>query len=158
NHLGFGAALYLDPTRYVTFLTDIGRCFLEAGFRHLFYLNGHGGNVGPLVTALNELEYEYVTRRDDVQIAGASWWTLDLDVIREVRDSPLGAAGHACEIETSVMLAAHPQLVRQELVKDGARDHPHPEWGTYDFIGTSRALFVEMFHRGAPTGVAGLPS
>ncbi len=157
NHLGFGAALYLDPTRYVTLLVDIGRCFIDAGFRHLLYLNGHGANVGPLLTALHQLEYDYIRSRDDLQIAGASWWSLDPEAITEIRESPEGAAGHACEIETSVMLAAHPDLVRRERIVEGARSHPHPEWGSYDFTGVNRAYFVEMFHRGAPDGVAGLP-
>src|SRR5262245_43144800 len=65
NHLGFGAVLTLDPTRYVSVLVDIGRCFLEQGFRHLLFVNGHGANVAPLMTALHQLEYEFVSKRDD---------------------------------------------------------------------------------------------
>ena len=57
---------------------------------------------------------------------------------RDVRDSPFDAAGHACEIETSVMLASRPELVHQERAVEGARHHPHPEWGSYDFGGSSR--------------------
>lgn len=158
NHLGFDAALYLDPTRYVTLLVDIGTCFLERGFRHLLYVNGHGGNTGPLLTALHQLEHDYIRRRDDLQIAGASWWSLDPSIIAEVRESPPGAAGHACEIETSVMLATHAHLVRADRVVDGVRSHPHPEWASYDFTGVNRAYFVEMFHNGAPEGIAGLPT
>jgi creatinine amidohydrolase len=157
NHLGFRAALFVDPTRYASVLVDIGKSFLEQGFRHLFFLNGHGANVGPLLTALHQLELEYVTRRDDVQIAGTSWWSLAPEAISEVRDSPLDAAGHACEIETSLMLAARPELVRPELAVEGLRHHPHPEWVSYDFGGTSRITLVEMFHRAAPHGIAGLP-
>jgi creatinine amidohydrolase len=157
NHLGYRAALFIDPTRYVTVLVDIGKSFLEQGFRHLLFLNGHGANIGPLLTALHQLELEYVTKRDDVQIAGTSWWSLAPEAIAEVRDSPDDAAGHACEIETSLMLASRPELVHQELAVEGARHHPHPEWGSYDFGGSSRVMFVEMFHRAAPAGIAGLP-
>jgi creatinine amidohydrolase len=158
NHLGFDAALYLDPTRYVTLLVDIGKCFLERGFRHLLYVNGHGANAGPLLTALHQLEHDYIRRRDDLQIAAATWWSLEPEVISEVRESPEGAAGHACEIETSVMLATNPHLVRMERAVEGARNHPHPDWGSYDFSGRNRVNFVEMFHRGAPDGIAGLPA
>lgn len=157
NHAGFGAALYLDPTRYATLLADIGKTFIENGFRHLLFFNGHGANQGPLVTALHQLEYEYIRTRDDLQIASTSWWSLVPEIITEVRDSPAGAAGHACEIETSLMLATHPDLVHMDRVVEGALDHPHPEWASYDFTGRNRVGFVEMFHRGAPDGIAGLP-
>src|SRR5262249_47204578 len=150
-------ALYLDPTRYATLLVDIGRAFIESGFRHLLFFNGHGANQGPLVTALHQLEYEYIRSRDDLQIAATAWWSLAPAAIDEMRDSPAGAAGHACEIETSLMLAAQPELVHMDRVVAGARDHPHPEWASYDFTGENRVLFVEMFHRGAPDGIAGLP-
>ena len=158
NHLGFDAALYLDPTHYVTLLVDIGKSFIERGFRHLLYFNGHGANSGPIVTALHQLEHDYIKRRDDLQIAAASWWSLEPEVIAEVRDSPEGAAGHACEIETSVMLATNPGLVHMDRAIEGARSHPHPDWGSYDFAGRNRVAFVEMFHRGAPDGIAGLPT
>jgi creatinine amidohydrolase len=157
NHLGFGAALYLDPTRYVTLLVDIGKCFLERGFRHLLYMNGHGANIGPITTALHQLEFDYIRQRDDLQIAAASWWSLEPEVISEVRESPDGAAGHACEIETSIMLATNPRLVHMDRVVEGAHSHPHPEWASYDFSGRQRVGFVEMFHRGAPDGIAGIP-
>ena len=157
NHLGYGACLYIEPARYAQLLADLGRCFLESGFRHLFFLNGHGANVGPLMTALHQLEYDYVRRRDDVQIAGANWWSLGADAIGQVRESPVGAAGHACEIETSVMLAARGALVHRDRIVQGPAHHPHPEWASYDFTGDNAVMFVEMFHRGAPQGVVGRP-
>lgn len=157
NHLGFDAALFLDPTRYVSVLLDLAKSFIDQGFRHFFFLNGHGANVGPLVTALHQLECDYIRKREDLQIAAANWWSLELDVLLDVRESPIGAAGHACEIETSVMLATQPALVRTDRYVDGVHDHPHPEWATYDFNGSSRILLVEMFHKGAPDGVAGIP-
>lgn len=158
NHLGFRAALFLDPTRYVSVLVDIGKSFLDQGFRHLLFLNGHGGNVGPLLTALHQLELEYIRTRDDLQIAGVTWWSLAPEVLIDVRNSPIGAAGHACEIETSMILAAQPALVHTDRYVEGARNHPHPEWASYDFNGVNRVSLVEMFHRGAPDGVAGLPA
>jgi creatinine amidohydrolase/Fe(II)-dependent formamide hydrolase-like protein len=41
---------------------------------------------------------------------------------------------------------------------EGAQGHPHPEWASYDFNGQNRVALVEMFHRGAPRGIVGLPS
>lgn len=158
NHLGFGAALYLDPTRYVTVLVDVARCFIESGFKHLIFLNGHGANAGPLMTAMHQIEHDYIRAQDELQIAGVAWWSLGLEVLEEVRDSPIGAAGHACEVETSLMMHAHPELVRRELIVDGAEDHPHPAWASYDFNGSSQVSLVEMFHRGAPNGIAGKPT
>lgn len=157
NHLGYGACIYVEPVRYAQLLTDIGRCFLDSGFRHLFFLNGHGANVGPLTTALHQLEHDYIRLRDDLQIAAASWWALAESSIEKVRESPEGAAGHACEIETSVMLSARPSLVRTDRFVEGPAHHPHPEWASYDFNGRNPVTFVEMFHRDAPDGVVGRP-
>jgi len=158
NHLGFKAALLVDPTRYVTLLVDLGKSFLDQGFRHLLFVNGHGGNSSPLLTALHQLEHDYIRVRDDLQIAGLSWWSVAPEVIAEVRESPPGAAGHACEIETSVMLAARPGLVRMERYSEGAAGHPHADWASYDFNAPNRVALVEMFHRGAPSGVVGSPA
>jgi creatinine amidohydrolase len=91
-----------------------------------------------------------------VHIAAANWWSIAPEVLESVRDSPLGAAGHACEIETSLMLAITPSLVQQ---RRGAtvEHHPHPEWAGYDFNYPSRVMLVEMIHVAAPDGVIGLP-
>lgn len=157
NHLGFDATLFVDPTRYVSLLVDIGRSFLDQGFRHLLFLNGHGANIAPLGTALHQLEGDYLRERDGLQIAGATWWTLAPEVLEEVQDSPLGTTGHACEIETSLILAGHPSLVREDRFTEGSRQHPHVKWASYDFRESSRVSFVEMFHHGAPLGHIGHP-
>ena len=156
NHLGLGAALTLDPTRYVSVLADLGRSFLDGGFKHLLFVNGHGANSGPLQTALHQLEYEFTRQRDDVQIAATSWWVLAPDLIEEVRESPRGEVGHACEIETSLMLAAQPALVHEDRYVRGIA-HPHPDWASYDLVDAGRVTLVEMFHRHAPAGTIGRP-
>jgi creatinine amidohydrolase len=157
NHLGFGAALTIQPIRYAEVLVDIGRCFLEQGFRHLLYVNGHGGNTGPLLTALHQLEYEYIGKRDDLQIAGTSWWSLAPEVLAEVRESPMGSVGHGCEVETSIVLSTRPDLVHRNRFVAGLVEHPHPEWSSYDLGESSRVSFAEFFHRDAPHGTIGLP-
>jgi creatinine amidohydrolase/Fe(II)-dependent formamide hydrolase-like protein len=129
NHLGYRAALFIDLTRYVTVLVDIGKSFLSRASATLF-LNGHG-RISPLLTALHQLELEYVTRRDDVQIAGTSWGARAGGDRRGAR-LPDDAAGHACEIETSLMLSSRPELVHQNSRSRGQDTTRIPNGAAHD--------------------------
>jgi creatinine amidohydrolase len=98
-------------------------------------LNGHGGNIDPLHTALRRLEPLF----PQAILTGAAYWELAREEIAAHCRGPRTTVGHACEIETSMMLALRPELVRRDLVLDdlfwardfGRRTHHgavgHPE-------------------------------
>ena len=68
-------------------------------------------------------------RRTGVSIAAASYWDLAKDRIREIRESPMGGMGHACELETSLQLHFQPGLVAMELAECNLVD-PMVSFGT----------------------------
>ena len=56
-----------------------------------------------------------------VHIAAVDYWSLAAEAAAQVRESPPGGMGHACEFETSLMLHLRPESVRRDLI---ARELP----------------------------------
>ena len=135
-------------------IKSIAGSVLRAGFTRLFFLNGHGGNEVPASQALAAL----VAERDDADaahLAFASWWQVGRDAVAPERHGmSTPAITHACEYETSMMLALRPDLVDLARALDGdpalqSRWH-HSEYGGS----------VRLFHRFArltSTGSMGRP-
>ena len=61
----------------------------------------------PLRATLRELKSEF----PKTKFVFASYWSLAGKTIKEVRESGMGGLGHACEMETSLMLHFRPDLV-----------------------------------------------
>jgi creatinine amidohydrolase len=110
HHMAFGGTFTLSLATLHALLRDICRSILRAGFRRIVIVNGHGGNV----TALNALATELMVELD-ARIGVTSYFTIGQDVVRETLEAQ-ETLMHACEGETSMMLAAYPDLVRTEEI------------------------------------------
>ena len=84
---------------------------VRMGARKVFILNGHGGNDVPIRAAMREMKSDH----PEVRVVFSSYWQLGAKVIKEVRVSEMGGLGHACEMETAMMLHLHPDRVRMDL-------------------------------------------
>lgn len=99
-------------------------------------VNGHSGNMPAVTGAVDELG----RRLGQARVAACSWWNLVMDVIEESGRADAGGIGHAGAIETSVMLALSPDLVRRDRIPEGAdgwpdsvlRDRRIHRWLTFD--------------------------
>ncbi len=80
----------------------------------MLVLNGHGGNIDTMQTALRRLQPRY---RDRI-MAAASYWDLAAPELAALAEGPRKTMGHACEFETSMMLALRPDLVRRDQIRD----------------------------------------
>src|SRR5262245_33925642 len=127
HHLPFGATLSVDVHVHVTMLTELLRPLLDDGYRRVMILNGHGGNIDTLHVALRKLQPRY---RDRL-LTGASYWELAEKELAAITEGPRKAVGHACEIETSMVLALRPELVRKEEIKDDCRPDDAALHGLY---------------------------
>lgn len=107
HHLPFGGTLSLDFDTMLQLVENIGRTSLENGFNAILLLNGHGGNMSLLGTAVNELGPDH----ENIEILSLTYFYLISDVIEEVRDSEPGGIMHGGELETSLMLHLRPDLV-----------------------------------------------
>jgi len=156
HHKDFPGTISVRPSLYAQMIQDVARSVIRAGFRRLFFLNGHGGNLTPAAEALTELT-DTEDRADDVYLALASWWDLGRDGLQpEALGMQQRKLSHACEYETSLMLMLRPELV--DVAKITPRPSAlHTDWYDGD-LGSRKGLFVfRRHHRLTAPGSMGLP-
>lgn len=109
NNSGYPGTVSLSASTVTAIAIDLGRALHAQGCRALVIVNGDWGNRQPLYSATRTLLE-----------SGFPTITLDYpgmpDAIERVIDSAPAAPGlhHAEEVETSIMLALRPELVRSE--------------------------------------------
>lgn len=113
HHMDFAGTLSVASEVFSGLVKGTVRSLWRHGCRKIFVLNGHGGNANLLKAALQDLRFE-----DEIRAAGASYWDFVIDFIQDWRNSGPGGINHACEMETSLMLAVAPELVRPERAED----------------------------------------
>jgi creatinine amidohydrolase len=113
HHIAFGGTFTLSMSTYHALLRDLCRSILRAGFRKILLVNGHGGNMSALATLMTDLAQEL-----EAPIAETTLYTIahQEGLLEPILEDQVGVQ-HACEAETSMMLAAHPDCVRKALVK-----------------------------------------
>src|SRR5665213_1518800 len=119
HHLGMAGTLTAGTGTYLHLICVPLRCLLRSGFRRVFILNGHGGNVDGFHLALRQLALEF----SNALLSGASYWDLAIKETAELLEGKRKAVGHACEFETSLMLHLRPDLVRSREMRDGDLIH-----------------------------------
>lgn len=124
HHL-FAAALSLSAATLGAVLDDVLDSLVTSGYHRIMVVNGHGGN-----DEIMRLAVKRFALRSEVTVAACSYWTVtsgDDDGGR-----PEVTPGHAGWFETSLMLAAHPGLVRTPVPARAAIDPPplfdHPPY------------------------------
>ncbi len=152
HHMHFPGTIDVPQMLYIQLITELGKSMTNMGAKKVFILNGHGGNDTPLRAALRELK----SAVPQAQFVFASYWTLAAKTLGEVRESEMGGMGHACEMETSVMLHLHPERVKIErALRDGP---PHTDkYRKADMQFARPVFFVNEFHEVTKSGVMGHP-
>lgn len=144
HHLRFGATLSAEVDTHITLICDLLTPLLEDGYRRILLLNGHGGNIDTMHVALRRLQ----PRFRDRLLTAASYWELAAQELASLADGPRRSMGHACEFETSMMLALRPELVSQGDIKD---DPPRE-------LSALRGLFMaDDMHQITDHGAVGYP-
>ncbi len=105
HHMEFPGTISLSPDTFVAVVRDILTSLYRHGFRRILILNGHGGNINPLGTALAPL----VDRHRDLRIKVGHWWQ-DAQVEQVMRDHWGAPDHHATAAETSAILAIRPTI------------------------------------------------
>lgn len=123
HHLGMAGTLTAEPITYLNLLCEPLRCLLRAGFRRVFIINGHGGNIDTFHLALRQLAQEF----PKALLAGASYWDLAAKETAVILEGSRKNVGHACEFETSLLLHLRPDLVRVNEIADDNVKATHPD-------------------------------
>ena len=127
HHLPFGGTLTATLPTYELMLMDLLSPLLKDGFSRIMLLNGHGGNIDPLHMALRRLDALF----PKAVLTGAAYWDIAEAEIAAQCLGPRKVMGHACEIETSMMMHLRPDLVRTELILDDPDETPEAITGLF---------------------------
>ena len=117
HHFPFGGTISLDYEAYQGILRSIVRSLKALGFKRLLIVNGHGGNIDPLAVAVRELAVTFA-----MPIVATTPWMLARDEIAAIAESE--TPRHACEGETSVMLAIAGDIVRTDKFDEAVQQAP----------------------------------
>jgi creatinine amidohydrolase len=116
HHMSFAGTVSVSVSTMQAVLRDTVSSVLRHGFRKVLFLNSHGGNRAMLACSIQQLGEEF----PDAVLVGATYWDLVNDQLWKMRDSEFGGMGHACELETSILLCLAPRLVDMtKAVRDG---------------------------------------
>lgn len=120
HHMGFPGTITLRPGTYLAIFEDLVDSLAIRGLRRILVINGHGGNIDALRLVSRN------ARRDHGSLVAALMWAvLANSEIAERAKSP--QYGHACEIETSVVMDLAPDRVRHDrIASPGSRRSADP--------------------------------
>ncbi len=152
HHLFFPGTLSVRQMPYIQLVTELCRSIVKFGARKVFLLNGHGGNDIPVRAAMRELKGEF----PKIKFVFANYWSLAAAGINAIRESGVGGLGHACEMETSLMLYLHPERVKLNRAR---RDGPgfSDVYRKADMFHSRAVYFVNEFDEISKTGTVGHP-
>jgi creatinine amidohydrolase len=113
HHLPFGGTVSAEFDTLSDTLSQIADSALGNAFDTLLFLNGHGGNR-PLIGAVTQ---RVAGEQPDTEVLGLTYFELAAEFVDDVRESDLGGMAHGGELETSMMLHLHPELVDEERMQ-----------------------------------------
>ena len=112
HHMAYGGTFTFDIPTYRTvllaFLKSIGR----HGFKKVFIVNGHGGNISALAAFLPDFAVE-----TGLTIRVATYFELAQPAISAILEDQ-ERVRHACEGETSLMMHFAPEFVRHDKLAE----------------------------------------
>ena len=110
HHMSFGGTVTLDNAAFAALIEGVIRSVLRHGFRRIVLLNAHGGNENALRTITDDL-----TPKLGVPIVQFTYWYAAAVAIAKILETQ-GGLSHACEAETSMMMAVRPELVALDRI------------------------------------------
>lgn len=153
HHMGFPGTLSLRTDTFIELVSDICRSIAAHRFRRILILNGHGGNA----SVVNTIAQRLSEGSPAVWAAAATYFSMIAADLREIGESDFGGMSHACEMETSLLLALRPDLVQMDLAEDDMRG-PWTSFFTWDMRVGGTVYYPYDMRRDTAQGVIGAPS
>ncbi|MCY7317155.1 MAG: creatininase family protein [Ramlibacter sp.] len=152
EHSRFPGTLTLSSATLASIWIELGQCVARSGLKKLLLLNSHGGQVSVMDIVARELR-----TRCDLIVYSCSWWNLPLGAsttgLFSAAEHRFGV--HGGEIETSMMLALRPELVKMPLAQD-FKSSSELRAATYPILGNgSSAKLGWQMQDYNPAGAAG---
>ncbi|MCK5163328.1 MAG: creatininase family protein [Desulfobacula sp.] len=115
HHLSFPGSMTLRPTTMIALIKDVILSLAGHGFTHLFFLNGHGGNVDSIKAAFSEIyaEHSLLKRPSSSHLHLCNWY--DGKRVEALGNKYFeGVKGHhATPSEISLSFYAYPNAVKK---------------------------------------------
>jgi creatinine amidohydrolase len=124
HHMSFAGTISASVDTYLALAAEIIGSIAHAGFQKVVVLNAHGGNSSALDVVLTKLRLSYPNTR----IVLVTYWNIAAQQLNASRESAAGGMGHACELETSLVLAEKPSVVHTDRMEADGR------WPTSRFL------------------------
>ena len=126
HHMSFGGTISLEAMEFSALMGGVVRSIVRHGFKRIVLLNAHGGNENALRTIVDDF-----TPRFQVPIVQFTYWYPAAAAIAKILETQ-GGLTHACEAETSMMMAARPELVAADRIPpDNSNASHEPVGGVY---------------------------
>lgn len=112
EHMGFSGTITFTTQTYYSLIHDVVKSIFMSGFKKLVLFNSHGGNTDMLNMISRDLRIEF-----GIEIFVFDWWFTPFwsEGLKDIKESGKYGVFHACELETSLMLAIRPETVHMEL-------------------------------------------
>ena len=145
--MALGGTFTLDFPSFLAVIGGVVRSLHRHDFDKVFLMNAHGGNVAALQTVVEEL-----TRDLGMKLVTATYWTLGAKELGVHLERQKGIR-HACEAETSMMMAIAPDLVDPSRFDDAACPDPRDK----DDVALDASYRWRSFADRTPSGALGDP-
>jgi creatinine amidohydrolase len=112
HHMPFGGTVTLTSNTFFLIVRDLIKSISRHGFSKFLILNGHGGNITAAEVCAQDISMEL-----SLPIVAATYWLEAADRFAKILETQTNVM-HACEAETSMMMALEPNLVVDSLLNE----------------------------------------
>lgn len=153
EHMDYPGTLSFTAETYIRILKEISGSIARHGFKKMYIVNGHGGNISAIGAAAFDIRDQY-----KIRIFMFNVWAVVTDLALKLirREAPHKTDAHGGEIETSLVMYTHPEQVHIEWAVD--EDNPLLAQGEWINLGGPIGFNWNSVEDIAPSGISGKAS
>lgn len=155
EHMGFCGSVTFKPDTYMHLLYDLADSLQQHGFRKIVFLIAHGGNRPVVDGVCRQLRHDFGI----YPFVLASGAFGEPEVLATISPEN-GWDFHGGEMETSMVMALHPETVKLQLAETGYKKGGYPSDKSVNFSGEAALPWMGEDLRtadGRPIGIGGDP-
>ncbi|MCP3689981.1 MAG: creatininase family protein, partial [Gammaproteobacteria bacterium] len=126
HHLDFAGTIALRPSTLMAVIVDVVRSLHQQGFRRIYFLNGHGGNIATINAAFQEIYAQSTfgeANLSDLQLQLRNWYMAESvgKLSKQLFGNQEGS--HATPSEVSLTFYAYPDNVKTAAMSPAIAPH-----------------------------------